>query len=204
MSLPTPLTETKPPAYLIVGLSGVTNGGKTTLSKKLAAHYLRGVVEILLLDDYFWTDTSKLEYVEELNHWDFDQMQALDFDRFYRDVMAKIDKFTSTPNSTHPHILILDGFLLFNEPRLLSLCHLRYDFTLPYEVAKHRRATRVYDPPDVPGYFDRVAWPAYLKHSREIEALKRKEGIETIDGMEDGEKIFHRVLKDIECALSKS
>uniref|UniRef100_A0A8D8Y8H0 Nicotinamide riboside kinase 1 n=1 Tax=Cacopsylla melanoneura TaxID=428564 RepID=A0A8D8Y8H0_9HEMI len=198
---PTTVSGTKP-LCLIVGLSGVTNGGKTTLSNKLAAHYPPGVVEILLLDDYFWTDTNKLDYLQEVKHWDFDKMGALNFDGFYRDVLAKIDKLTTSPNSSPPHILILDGFLLFNEPRLLAVCHLRYDFSLPYEVAKHRRETRFYDPPDVPGYFEAVAWPAYLKHSRDIEALKRQEGIVTIDGTEEGEKIFCRVLNDVECALS--
>jgi hypothetical protein len=68
-------------------------------------------------------------------------------------------RFTRNPHlSARDQILILDGFLLFNEPRLLALCTLKYDFSLPYEVAKRRRETRVYEPPDVPGYFDQVSW----------------------------------------------
>jgi hypothetical protein len=48
-----------------------------------------------------------------------------------------------------------------------------------------------------------VAWPAYLKHSAEIKALRTEHGIVTLDGTEDAEVIFQRVLTDVENALKE-
>ncbi|KAI5716288.1 hypothetical protein M8J76_004084 [Diaphorina citri] len=191
--------------YLIIGLSGVTCGGKSTLAAKLAAHFPPGVVTLAGLDNYFWVDNlSRLDYLPQIDHYDFDKIESLDIERYYADVQAIIERFTRNPHlSARDQILILDGFLLFNEPRLLALCTLKYDFSLPYEVAKRRRETRVYEPPDVPGYFDQVAWPAYLKHSAEIEALRTEHGIVTLDGTQDAEVIFQRVLTDVENVLKE-
>lgn len=37
------------------------------------------------------------------------------------------------------------------------------------EVAILLCSSRIYNPPDPPGYFDGHVWPMYLKHKREME-----------------------------------
>lgn len=37
-------------------------------------------------------------------------------------------------------------------------------------------STRVYEPPDPPGYFDGHVWPMYLKHRRELEDIEGEIG----------------------------
>ena len=65
-------------------------------------------------------------------------------------------------------LLVIEGTLVLNEPRIHDLCSLRYYFTLPYEISKQRRNDKVYDCPDPPMNFDRVVWPQYLKHKAQL------------------------------------
>lgn len=36
-----------------------------------------------------------------------------------------------------------------------------------------RRLTRSYEPPDVDGYFDEIAWPAYIQHQKKAFEMAR-------------------------------
>ena len=56
---------------------------------------------------------------------------------------------------------------------------LRFFLTLTRETCWDRRQKRSYDPPDPPGYFDKVAWPHYLKNLAEI---REKAAITYLDG----------------------
>ncbi|ELW58800.1 Nicotinamide riboside kinase 1 [Tupaia chinensis] len=74
-------------------------------------------------------------------------------------------------------ILIIEGFLLFN-----------YN-------------TRVYEPPDPPGYFDGHVWPMYLKHRREVEDITWE--IVYLDGTKSEEDLFSQVYEDLIQELAK-
>ncbi|XP_033607485.1 nicotinamide riboside kinase 1-like, partial [Cryptotermes secundus] len=51
------------------------------------------------------------------------------------------------------HILIIEGFLIFNDKKTGDLCHCNVG---------------AYDPPDVPGYLDQCVWPEYEEHHDEV------------------------------------
>lgn len=92
------------------------------------------------------------------------------------------------------NILILEGFILFNQPELLNLCNIKYHFHLPYEKCYERRQQRTYDPPDVVGYFEMCVWPHYEQNFAEF---KDRKDITFLNGELPKERIFKFVLQRI-------
>ncbi|EDW68706.1 nicotinamide riboside kinase 1 [Drosophila virilis] len=92
------------------------------------------------------------------------------------------------------NVLLIEGFMIFNQPELLALCNLKYHFHLPYEKCYQRRIKRTYDPPDVTGYFELCVWPYYEKNFAEYRDCK---DITFLNGEISKEKIFKFVLQRI-------
>lgn len=92
-------------------------------------------------------------------------------------------------------ILIIEGFLIFNDKKLANLCHRKYFLTLTREQCWARRSVRTYDPPDVPGYFDLCVWPEYEKHRDQV--FKQVPDITVIDGNRDRTSALKQVLLEI-------
>jgi len=84
--------------------------------------------------------------------------------------------------SFFPKVVILDGILIFNHPELLNVCDLKFFMTLDYETCSERRATRSYDPPDVPGYFEKIVYPHYIKNMEDMKVLDKNDDIIYLDG----------------------
>lgn len=69
------------------------------------------------------------------------------------------------------HIIVLEGTMLFHPlAELNSLLDLKFLLQVSGpEIAKQRRAQRVYDEfPDPPDYFDQVVWPSFQLYLKEI------------------------------------
>ena len=87
--------------WLVIGISGVTCGGKTTLAKTLEDYLLGHLNRIIFKDnitlnkvvsvnqdDYFLpVDDPRHTKVEKLNHINFDILTALDMDRMCQDIV---------------------------------------------------------------------------------------------------------------------
>ncbi|XP_074850862.1 nicotinamide riboside kinase 1 isoform X2 [Carettochelys insculpta] len=157
----------------IIGLGGVTNGGKTTLAKRLWKQLPN--CSILAQDDFFKPE-SEVE-VDECGFKQYDVLDALYMEEMVASIRSWVKNPTADPKRTcdslksteDVHILIVEGFLLYNYEPLNEVWDRRYFLTIPYEECKRRRSTRVYQPPDPPGYFNGHVWPMYLKHRREME-----------------------------------
>lgn len=92
------------------------------------------------------------------------------------------------------NILIIEGFMIFNQPELVTLCNIKFHFHLPYEKCYERRCQRTYDPPDVTGYFEMCVWPHYEKNFKEF---RDRKDITFLNGEVTKEKIFEFVLQRI-------
>ncbi|XP_028163877.1 nicotinamide riboside kinase 1 [Ostrinia furnacalis] len=171
--------------WIIIGVSGVTCGGKTTLANKLKG--ILTPVHIFHQDKYFYPDDSpKHVKCEGLAHPhnNYDILSSLDMDKMYADVLKTISGEDMSHQSSQERkagqieaknkkFLIIEGFTVLNFKPLLELCDLRYYFVLEYGECAARRCWRLYDPPDVAGYFDGCVWPEHLKYRAEIEKDKR-------------------------------
>ncbi|XP_062455287.1 nicotinamide riboside kinase 1 [Rhea pennata] len=195
---------------LVIGLGGVTNGGKTTLAEKLKK--ILPNCDIICQDDFF-----KPESEVETDQRGFKLYDVLD--ALYMDEMVKsIRSWMNSPASSHVlteesqttyinprtedvYILIVEGFLLYNYEPLNELWDRRYFLTLPYEECKRRRSTRVYQPADTPGYFDGHVWPMYLKYKNELE--ENASNIVYLDGTKPQEELLSCVYNDIIQELKK-
>ncbi|KAM6944039.1 nicotinamide riboside kinase 1 isoform 1-T1 [Lycodopsis pacificus] len=189
---------------LVVGVGGVTNGGKSTLSNSLHQQIPNSC--LIAQDSYFKADS--VIPVDSNGFKQYDMLDALHMDT----MMSEVDSWRRDPESflrrrglnpertTPPldeevYVLIVEGFLIFNHRPLNELFYKRYFMEIAYEVCKRRRSSRVYSPPDPPGYFDGHVWPMYLKNRQEMESMVS--GILFLDGLKPKEELLADVYEDV-------
>lgn len=229
--------------WFVIGVSGVTCSGKTTLANNLYKFFKDpsntealgpltriGAVKILSQDDYFLpTDSPKHTIVEPLQHINWEIISSLDMDRMCGDIIQILgDKFsllgtkqTLDAMDTYDNffrsyykpldnqrntfqtlnILILEGFLLFNHPITLDICNVKFHLHLPYERCRERRLLRVYEPPDVLGYFEMTVWPMYDRHFKEF---ANRQDIVYLNAEVPQDKLFKFVLNAINNSINIS
>lgn len=176
--------------WTIVGISGCTNSGKTTLATSLRNHFLGTVV--VNQDHYFRPDDSKEHIlIPELNHKNWERLEAVNWDALMQYVTQSL---SSEPVSANA-LLIVEGHIIFNYPPLEKLFHKKYFIKLDKEECYRRRITRVYDPPDIPGYFEKCVWPMYLSNLKEIEM--KSSDVMYLNGTDTKESIYEKVLNDL-------
>lgn len=132
-------------------------------------------VKVISQDDYFLPiDSPHHILCERLNHINWEILSALDMDRMCSDLKELIGNESnlyrrqSSDVTMDLNILIIEGFLIFNHPAIFDLCQIKFHLHLPYEECYRRRLNRVYDPPDIIGYFEGYVWPLYEKHFKKF------------------------------------
>lgn len=164
-------------AWLIVGISGVTCSGKSSLATSLlsflsnplqdSAEHRIHQVRLIRQDDYFYKrDSPHHTWIPEMNYINREIMSALDMQRMISDIEACIYGLCQPIDGTI-NILLIEGFLIFNHPKVLSLCNVRIEVQITQAVCRERRKLRTYNPPNPIGYFESFIWPFYEKHSAE-------------------------------------
>ncbi|NXA43221.1 NRK2 kinase, partial [Eudromia elegans] len=195
--------------FLCRVLSSVTNGGKTTLTNRLVKALPNCCV---IHQDDFFKPQDQIEVGEDgFKQWDV--LDSLDMEALVSTVRAWVEnpvKFArahgvtvapgpKAPPSGDPHVLLVEGFLLYNYKPLVDLFDIRYYLAVPYEECKRRRSTRSYAVPDPPGLFDGHVWPMYLKHRKEME----DDGVDVVylDGLKSRDELYSEVLEDVQNKL---
>ncbi|XP_030048208.1 nicotinamide riboside kinase 1 isoform X2 [Microcaecilia unicolor] len=196
----------------IVGIGGMTNSGKTTLTCRLQP--LLPCCSVISQDSFFKPESEVA--VDENGFKQYDVLDALDMEAMMRRVYSWLknpkrsqtsvqEYATAIPSDdqdgAHVHILIVEGFLLYNYKPLEEVFNRRYFLTVPYEECKRRRSTRIYEPPDPSGYFDGHVWPMYLKNRSEMQEVAQN--IVYLDGTKSEEGILSQVYDDIKRELEK-
>ncbi|XP_026559603.1 nicotinamide riboside kinase 1 isoform X3 [Pseudonaja textilis] len=172
---------------LVIGLGGVTNGGKSTLAGKLKKLFPN--CTIISQDDFFKPESEVAK--DDHGFLQYDVLDALYMETMVASIRSWMTKpedsaLPRPPNNTHDdqtgakdiRVLIIEGFLLFN-----------YN-------------NRIYSPPDPPGYFDGHVWPMYQKHRREME--ENEASIVYLDGTKPQEDLCSRIYNDIMQELEKT
>lgn len=196
-------------SWLVVGISGITCGGKTTLSKSLY-DYLSdadnknclsnnvsiGAVKMINQDAYFYPEHHPNHiWIDLINHVNFDVIGALDMNQMCTDLNTELGKRFTLYSKSKPtnivNIMLIDGFTIFNHSVLNRICQLKFHIHLPYEKCYERRMLRTYEPPDVLGYFELCVWPMYEQNFNEI---KNKDDIMLLNGDTTQEKLFSYVF----------
>lgn len=156
-------SENDPKMWHVVGLSGATCSGKTTLARGLQEK-IPGTV-CICQDTYFLPpDSEKHTLIEELNHANWELVTSVDMEGLLKDVKKCLNQ---QPESTQG-LLIIEGIVILNYRAIAELCKQKFFITLNKEVCRERRQLRSYDPPDPPGYFEKCVWPMYEIHYKEI------------------------------------
>ncbi|XP_054286549.1 nicotinamide riboside kinase 1-like isoform X2 [Macrosteles quadrilineatus] len=182
--------------WTVVGVSGVTCGGKTTFAAALRAEFPDATV--VSQDDYFLPpDDPRHTHLPELNHINWEIATALDMDRMVSDIREIL---TRPMSEVKLPLLIIEGFLIFTDRYISSVCQHQLFFQLTREECWARRSVRTYDPPDVPGYFEQVVWPEYERHLQL--ALTISDNLQLIPGTRDNHSVVQEYVELLTKELS--
>jgi len=181
--------------HIVIGLSGVTNSGKTTVSNKLKTTLPN--IKVFNMDDYFLAeeDPRHLPLPQFNNYANWEIESAVDFDKLTKDIRS----WKETQKSGEKAVLIVEGIIIFKRRDLVNLCDKKYFLTLPKDLCWERRQLRTYLPPEPAGYFEAICWPEYLRHREELQQL---DDIEYVDGMKSEEELYSKIHGDIVNALA--
>lgn len=173
--------------WLIIGITGVTCSGKSTLARSIISEinaknvqfpeYITiGSVKLIKQDDYFHPKTSAQHtWISELNYINREVISALNMSKMFADVndiLGPSYQLHKKGEKCVLNLLIIEGFLVFNYKDIRDICQIKIDIRLGYDECFRRRQNRKYNPPNPTGYFESILWPFYLKHLEEYKDVK--------------------------------
>lgn len=188
-----------PKQKIVVGISGVSCGGKTTVASGLNDWLNKSEQNAkLVMQDDFYKPADQLPINSITNFPEFDEPESVRMDL----IKDKIVEWLEEPvevDENDTKILIVEGTMIFTDPEICKLCDLRYLVHVDFEVAKYRRSLRNYKIPDPPQIVARNIWPKYIKHREVFRQLMVKYGFmcKQINGTIPVEQTIAGILLDV-------
>ncbi len=140
---------------MIIGICGGTGSGKTTVTRKVVERV--GIENVLLIEqDSYYVNLSDVP-LDERRRANFDHTDAVDFDsivehlaklRMGHTVEIPIYDFTThtrckeTFSAKPKPVVILEGILIFSQPRILELLDVKIFIDTPADIRLMRRIRR--------------------------------------------------------------
>jgi len=186
-----------PVKRLIVGLSGVSCGGKTTMAKALRTWLGPKFGDVIMQDDYY-LPPNELPINPITNFPEFDEPESVRMNEIVNDILAwKNAPLKDTNEQTR--VLVVDGTMIFTNARIAKLCDLRYNLHVDFKTAEYRRSLRNYPIPDPPLVVAKNIWPKYIKHRHMAAKLAIDNGyiFKQIDGTKKVEYSLAGIIKDV-------
>jgi nicotinamide/nicotinate riboside kinase len=174
---------------VIIGLSGCSNSGKTTLATQLSR--ILPNCKMITQDEYFYHESTGLvEYISDLKMYNYDVINSIDMKKLAQDLNSLLFECD---------FIVLEGFLLYSDDFLVKLIDKMYFITnVSKEMCENRRINRNYlGNADENGYFDKYVWTNYLKYQEECKKLN----ITYLNGHETIENLVNFVMNDLKLSL---
>lgn len=152
-------------------------------------------------DKYFYPrDSPHHKWIPEINHINREILSAMDMDQFADDVDVTVRKLKTDNRSMlsewngarmQLNIMIIEGFLIFNDERINKLCQLRFHIYLSYDVGYERRLTRNFKHinSNPKYYYEHYIWPMYQKHLGDV---PNKANLIFINGEKDFDDVYNQ------------
>jgi uridine kinase len=188
-----------PKQKIVVGVSGVSCGGKTTVASGLNNWLNKSEQNAtLIMQDDFYKPASELPINSITNFPEFDEPESVRMDLIKDKILEWLDEPVEL-DQEDAQILIVEGTMIFTDPDICDLCDLRYLVHVDFEVAKYRRSLRNYKIPDPPEIVARNIWPKYIKHREIFRQLKNKYSFmcKQINGTVPVEQTIAGILLDV-------
>jgi adenylate kinase family enzyme/uridine kinase len=191
----------------IIGIGGSTRSGKTTLSRALFNHYSRQndtIVYHIGQDAYFKAIKPKYLFgTLSFDNWECPE--AVDFDRFYSAIIDTKNEAREKLRANTQYkeaLIIVEGFLLFHEERIVSLLNVKYFIAIPKQLCHERRLKAntkwKFPEPHFEEYFALLIWPGYVRYNKCVCLMK---DVQVIDGLHSKEQILDRVLHELKIQM---
>lgn len=141
----------------IIGIAGSSGSGKTSLAVEIVRSLNLPWVIILSIDSFYKSLTPEQNALAHLNEYDLDSPKSIDFDLLVEKLKdLKQGKRTDIPvysfqqhqrldktvSIYSPHVVILEGILALNDPRVLDLLDMKIFVEADADVCLSRRIVR--------------------------------------------------------------
>lgn len=199
-SLPNPgqILNNAPTNRLVIGVTGVSCGGKTTMATAIKNWLGPQFGETICQDDYY-RPPSELPINEITQFPEFDEPESVRMDRIVEDVKKWKE---GADEDAGPKVLVVEGTMIFTCLEIIELCDLRYLIHVDFKTARYRRSLRNYKIPDPPKIMELNIWPKYIKHRNESARIAKANKLvfKQINGTKTVEHILAGIVQDVAVA----
>ena len=141
----------------IIGVAGSSGSGKTSLAVEIVHSLDLPWVIILSIDSFYKSLTPEQNKLAHANEYDLDSPGSIDFDLLVECLRGlkqgkKVEipvysfqehqRLEKTVSIYSPHVVILEGILALNDPRVLDMCDIKVFVDADADLCLSRRIVR--------------------------------------------------------------